>query len=66
MSGLDEGEKVGVDGVGVYLAHAVGEAWICLECGILRDLGGLQTGSNDGNDLVVFAVEDEDRDVDFL
>ena len=65
-SGLDEGEEVGVDDVGVDLAHAVGEAWIDLELGVLHDLGRLQTGGNDGNDLVVFAVEDERWDVDLL
>src|SRR5260370_42102890 len=66
LSGLEEGEQVGIDGVGVYLAHAVGEAGIDLEFGVLQDLCRLQTGSDDGNDLVIFAVEDEYGDVDFL
>src|ERR1700730_8612388 len=66
LSGLEEGEQVAVDGVGVRDGHAVGEAGIDLEGGVFEYFGGCAAGGVDGDDLVVVAVEDEDGDVDLL
>src|ERR1700730_61045 len=66
LSGLEEGEQVCVDGVGVRDGHAVGEAGIDLEGGVLEYLRGCSAGGVDGDDLVVVAMKDQYGDVDLL
>src|SRR5204863_3547498 len=61
---LDEGEKVGIDHVGVRRAHAMRELLVDLQGALPEELRGEQRGIGDRDDLVVVAVHDEGRHVD--
>src|SRR6266566_4439065 len=63
-SALDEGEKVGIDHVGVRRAHAVRELLVDLQGAFSEELRGERRGIGDRNDLVVVAMHDERRHVD--
>src|SRR5437762_2701566 len=58
---LDEGEKVGIDHVGVRRAHAMRELLVDLQGALPEELRGEQRGIGDRYDLVVVAVHDEGR-----
>src|SRR2546430_593776 len=63
---LDEGEKVGIDHVGMRRAHAMRELLVDLQGALPEELRGEQRGIGDRDDLVVVAVHDEGRLVDDL
>src|SRR5262249_35636203 len=63
---LDESEKVGVDLVGVRGGHAVGETGVRLQRAVLQLLDGDRAAGLEGADLIVFAVHDENGNVDAL
>src|SRR5215813_4677993 len=50
---FDEGEKLGIDHVGVRRAHAMREPLVDLERALLQELRGEQRGIRDRDDLVV-------------
>jgi hypothetical protein len=57
----DEGEKVGVDHVGVRRAHAMWKLFVDLQGALPEELRGEQRGVGDRDDLVVVAVHDKRR-----
>src|SRR5256714_13997150 len=63
-SALDEGEKIGIDHVGVRRAHAVRELLVDLQGALPKELRGERRGIRDRDDLVIVAVHDEGRHVD--
>src|SRR6059058_2339629 len=63
---LDEGEKVGIDHVGMRRAHAMRELLVDLQGALPEELRGEQRGIGDRDNLVVVAVHDEGRHVDDL
>src|SRR3989449_10920515 len=63
-SALDEGEKIGIDHVGVRRAHAMRELLVDLQGALLEELRGQQRGIGDRDDLVVVAMHDERRHLD--
>src|SRR2546425_1952744 len=63
-SALDEGEKVGIDHVGVRRAHAMRELLVDLQGTLLEEFRGEHRGISDRDDLVVVAMHDERRHVD--
>src|SRR6185312_849102 len=66
QSGSDKREKVGVEDIRVGSQHAVWEARVCLQLTVREqvDRAGHRTGERD--DLVVFAMHDQDRHSDLL
>src|ERR1700743_1087810 len=62
-SPFDELEQVGVHFVGIHNRDAVGAAGIDLQYRVRNDLWHSLAGRFDGNDLVVFTVDDEQRNV---
>lgn len=65
-SALDEGEDVGVDDVRVSGEHAVRVPLVDPDLGVREEFVLLDGCVLEGNDLVVVALEDEDRDRDGL
>src|SRR6185369_1354555 len=59
---LKERQQVGVDGVGLRGGHAVREVFVGFQSSVLQQLCGERAGGGVGDDLVVFAVHDQDRD----
>jgi len=59
VSGLNEGEQVGVDGVGLSGRHTVGEARVGLQCAVLEELHGEGGRVGVGHHLVVIAVHQQ-------
>jgi len=66
MLSLDEGQKVGVQDIGIDGQHAVRQAGIGLQCAVFQKLDRLQGSIRDRNDLVVFAVQHQRRNGDRL
>src|SRR6266511_3422361 len=66
QSGLQEGQQVSVDRLGLGGRHAVRESFVCLQRAVLHELGGQRSGVGVGNDLVVIAVHHQDRHRDLL
>src|ERR1700722_19924476 len=62
-SPFDELEQVGVYFVGIHNRDAVGAAGIDLQDRVRNDLWHSLASRSDGNDLVVFTVDDEQRNV---
>lgn len=62
--GGDEGQQLGIDGVGMGRAHAVWQMRENLQRAVLQQLGGQERGIGDGYDLIVGAMEDQRRDGD--
>ena len=65
-SGFDKGEEIRIDLVFKRRAHAVRRAGIDLELRVFDQLRGQHGGGADRDDLIVVAMEDQCRDVDFL
>src|SRR5215475_11092240 len=57
-SGFDEGEKIGVHLILLDRTHAVRAALVDLVLVVLHDLRGKLAAGDDGDDLIVVAVED--------
>ena len=66
LSKLNELKQILIDGVGVDLAHAVWEAWVHLERGVLDQLRGEGAEVGQRHNLAGVAVHDQDWDVDLL
>src|ERR1039458_2062439 len=65
-SGLDEGQQIGVDRLGLSDRHAVRESGVGLQCPVLHELRGKNRGVLIGDDLVVLSVHEQRRNVDLL
>src|SRR6266536_5846643 len=65
-SALDKGEQVGVDNVGLRRDHAVRVVLVRLQRAVLEELGREWTGGLVGDDLVVLAMDDQNRHRDLL
>ena len=64
--GPQEGQQVGIEPPLVRAHEAVGRSWIDLQGRVLDDLRGEEGRVTNRHDLVVVAVEDERRHVEFL